>query len=128
NSVVFVLEDDAQNGPDHVDAHRSIAFVAGPYIKRSYVDHTMYSTSGMLRTMELILGLPPMSQYDAAAIPMYRCFTIKTDTSAYNHIDAHVDINARNLSVNKLSKESEVFNLADADDVPDLKFNQVLWK
>ncbi len=61
-SAIFVLEDDAQNGPDHVDAHRSIALVVSPYTKRKFVDHTMYSTSGMLRTMELILGLPPMSQ------------------------------------------------------------------
>ena len=73
-SVVFILEDDAQNGPDHVDAHRSIAFVAGGFVKRGFVDHTMYSTSGILRTMELILGLKPMSQYDAAATPMWRCF------------------------------------------------------
>jgi hypothetical protein len=55
--------------PDHVDAHRSIAFVAGGFVKRGFVDHTMYFTSGMLRTMELILGLKPMSQYDAAASP-----------------------------------------------------------
>jgi len=66
-SVVFIVEDDAQNGPDHVDAHRSTAYVAGGLVKRKFVDHTMYSTSSMLRTIELILGLPPMSQYDAAA-------------------------------------------------------------
>ncbi|MGZ3778109.1 MAG: bifunctional YncE family protein/alkaline phosphatase family protein, partial [Mucilaginibacter sp.] len=63
-SVVFVLEDDAQDGPDHVDAHRSPVYVVGPYVKRNAVVHDMYSTSGVLRTMELILGLPPMSQYD----------------------------------------------------------------
>ena len=63
--AVFVVEDDAQNGPDHVDAHRTIAFVAGPYVKRGVVDHRMYSTASMLRTMELILGLQPMSQFDA---------------------------------------------------------------
>ncbi|MBM2842138.1 MAG: bifunctional YncE family protein/alkaline phosphatase family protein [Bacteroidetes bacterium] len=72
HSVVFIVEDDAQNGPDHVDAHRSTAYVAGGYVKRHFIDHTMYSTSGMLRTIELILGLPPMSQYDAAAEPMWR--------------------------------------------------------
>ncbi|MCU0256496.1 MAG: hypothetical protein MUF60_07115, partial [Vicinamibacterales bacterium] len=66
-SAIFVLEDDAQNGPDHVDAHRSIALVVSPFTKRRFVDSTLYTTSGMLRTMELILGLPPMSQYDAAA-------------------------------------------------------------
>jgi len=69
-SAIFVLEDDAQNGPDHVDAHRSIALVVSPFSKRRVVDSTMYSTSGVLRTMELILGLPPMSQFDAAATPV----------------------------------------------------------
>ncbi len=73
-SAIFVLEDDAQNGPDHVDSHRSPAFVISPFTKRGAVDSTLYTTSGMLRTMELILGLPPMSQYDAAATPMYNAF------------------------------------------------------
>ena len=74
DSAIFVLEDDAQNGPDHVDSHRSPAFVVSPYTRRGAVDSTLYTTSGMLRTMELILGLPPMSQYDAAATPMYSAF------------------------------------------------------
>ena len=74
-SVVFILEDDAQNGPDHVDAHRSPLYIAGPYVKRNFVDHTPYTTSGVLRTIELILGIPPMSQYDAAATPLWRSFT-----------------------------------------------------
>ncbi|HLL41774.1 MAG TPA: alkaline phosphatase family protein, partial [Segetibacter sp.] len=78
-SAVFIVEDDAQNGPDHVDAHRTTAYLAGPFVKRKFVDHTMYSTSSMLRTMELILGLPPMSQYDAAATPMFKSFTSKPD-------------------------------------------------
>ncbi len=83
-SVVFILEDDAQNGPDHVDAHRSPVFVIGPYVKHNIVIHEMYSTSGVLRTIELILGLPPMSQYDAAAMPLYECFTGKPDLSPYH--------------------------------------------
>ena len=68
--AVFVVEDDAQNGSDHVDAHRTVALAIGPYIKQHSVDSTMYSTSSMLRTMELCLGLEPMSQFDAAARPM----------------------------------------------------------
>ena len=71
DTAIFVLEDDAQNGPDHVDAHRSPALVVSPYTKRRHVDSSMYSTSSMLRTMELILGLKPMTQFDAAAQPMY---------------------------------------------------------
>ena len=84
-SVVFIVEDDAQNGPDHVDAHRSPVYVAGPYVKRNFVDHTPYTTtSGVLRTIELILGLPPMSQYDAAATPLWRCFTSTPNLNAFN--------------------------------------------
>ena len=77
--AIFVVEDDAQNGSDHVDAHRTVALAISPYIKRHSVDSTMYSTSSMLRTMELILGLEPMSQFDAAARPMFDSFTNQPD-------------------------------------------------
>jgi YVTN family beta-propeller protein len=127
-SVVFILEDDAQNGPDHVDAHRSPVFVVGPYVKRNAVIHNMYSTSGVLRTIELILGLPPMSQYDAAAMPMYECFTGKPDFSPYIAKPAQVDLEQRNIAVNASSKRSEYFNLAKEDAVPDLELNEVIWK
>ncbi len=127
-SAVFILEDDAQNGADHVDAHRSPGFIISPYLKRGFVDHTMYSTSGMIRTMELILGLPPMSQYDAAATPMYRAFTSTPDVTPFKAIEANVDINEKNVAVNKLSRDSELFNLAKADAIDDLKFGEIVWK
>jgi len=127
-SAVFILEDDAQNGPDHVDAHRSPAYLISPYVKRNFVDHTMYSTSGMLRTIELILGLPPMSQYDVAAMPMFRCFTSVPDTTAYVALPANVNIEERNTAWNKLAKESAKFNLAKEDAIPDIPFNEVIWK
>ncbi|MFA6271413.1 MAG: bifunctional YncE family protein/alkaline phosphatase family protein [Candidatus Paceibacterota bacterium] len=127
-SVVFILEDDAQNGPDHVDAHRSPAFVIGPFVKRKYVDHTMYTTSGMLRTMELILGLPPMTQYDAAATPMWRLFTKKPDFTPYNHLPVSVNLNDKNPVNTKLGKLSEKFNWTREDAVPDLVFNEILWQ
>src|SRR5262245_53242007 len=95
-TAIFALEDDAQNGPDHVDAHRSIAFVASPYNRRGHVDSTMYTTSGMLRTMELILGIPPMSQYDAAATPMFNSFTNKADLTPFKHRPAKYDLTERN--------------------------------
>ena len=82
-TAIFVVEDDAQNGPDHVDAHRTTAFVISPYTKRGAVDSTMYSTSSMLRTMELILGLKPMSQFDAAATPMFNSFQATPDLRPY---------------------------------------------
>lgn len=127
-SVVFILEDDAQNGPDHIDAHRSPVFVAGPYVKRNAVIHGMYSTSGVLRTIELILGLPPMSQYDAAAMPLYDCFTSKPDLTPYTAKPAQVDLEQRNIAVNESSKRSELFNFAREDAAPDIDLNEVVWK
>ena len=127
-SVVFILEDDAQNGPDHVDAHRSPAYIVGPHVKRNYVDHTMYSTSGMLRTIELILGMPPMTQYDAAATPMWRCFTSTPDFTTFDHLPANVDLNDKNPANTPLAIFSEKFDWSKEDAVPDLTFNEILWQ
>ena len=127
-SVVFILEDDAQNGPDHVDAHRSTAYVVGPYVRRNYVDHTMYSTTSMLRTIELILGIPPMSQYDAAAEPMWRSFTNKPDLTAFTALPNNIDLSEKNTAVNELSRKSAQFNFAKVDAINDFQFNEVLWK
>ena len=127
-SVVFILEDDAQNGPDHVDAHRSIAFVAGGFVKRGFVDHTMYSTSGMLRTIELILGLKPMSQYDAAATPMWRCFSKQANPTPFTAREAGVDLAQKNVAVNNNSKRSSLFNLSRPDEIDDLIFSEIVWQ
>src|SRR5260370_42230195 len=69
-TAIFIIEDDAQDGPDHVDARRTTGYVVSPYIKRQTIDSTLYTTSSFLRTMELLLGLPPMSQYYAPANPL----------------------------------------------------------
>ncbi|HLO58168.1 MAG TPA: bifunctional YncE family protein/alkaline phosphatase family protein [Bacteroidales bacterium] len=126
--AIFIVEDDAQNGPDHVDAHRTTAYVAGGFVKDGYVDHTLYSTSSMLRTIELILGIPPMSQYDASATPMWRCFN---STAAHRSFDARpisVDLNDKNMKISEWSKMSDSFNFAKEDRVPDADFNTVIWK
>ncbi|MEJ6979087.1 bifunctional YncE family protein/alkaline phosphatase family protein [Pedobacter sp. P351] len=127
-SAIFVLEDDAQNGPDHVDAHRSPAFVISPYIKMGSVNHTMYSTSGMLRTMELILGLPPMSQYDAAAKPLFDCFSNQPDLTAYKLRSAGVSLDVKNTANNTSAIRSEAFDFSREDLAPDLDLNEVVWK
>jgi hypothetical protein len=127
-SVVFILEDDAQNGSDHVDAHRSTAYLAGGFVKRRFVDHTMYSTSAMLRTIELILGLPPMSQYDAAAMPMWRCFQKKAEVTPFIAKTANVDINRKNVAMNDDARRSMEFNFAYEDAAPDLELNQIIWR
>lgn len=126
-SAVFIVEDDAQNGPDHVDAHRSPAYVAGGLVRRKFVDHTPYSTSSVLRTIELILGLPPMSQYDAAATPMWRCFTATADASPYISLPSNIDLDEKNVAVNEWQRKSELFDFTMEDRAPDQEFNEVLW-
>ena len=88
----------------------------------------MYSTSGVLRTIELILGLPPMSQYDAAAVPLFNCFTSTPELTPYTNKPAQVDLEQRNVADNQSSKRSEFFNLAKEDAIPDLELNDVIWK
>ncbi len=127
-SVILVLEDDAQNGPDHVDAHRSVLLGISPYVKRNYVDHTMYTTASVLRTIELILGLHPMSQYDAAATPLFRSFTIKQDLTPYKHLPNSYPLDEVNTENNKLAKLSAQFNLEREDAADDIAFNSVIWK
>jgi len=126
-TAVFILEDDAQNGADHVDAHRSTAYVAGGFVKRNYVDHTAYSTSSMLRTMELILGLSPMSQYDAAAMPMWRCFDSVAKPIDFKAISPNVDLRTKNVARNEWQRKSELFNFEKEDTNNDVAFNLVLW-
>ena len=127
-TAIFILEDDAQNGPDHIDAHRSPVLVISPFTKRGETINKMYSTSGVLRTIELILGLPPMSQYDKAAIPLYECFTNTLNLSPYTFLKSNIDLEERNVVFNSSAKKSEKFNFAKEDSVPDLELNEVVWK
>jgi YVTN family beta-propeller protein len=127
-SAVFMVEDDAQNGADHVDAHRTTAYLAGPFVKRGFTDHTMYSTSSMLRTMELILGLPPMSQYDAAATPMWRSFTAIANPAPFVALPSNINLMDRNKSNTASARLSAGFDFSKEDLVPDLVFSEVIWK
>jgi YVTN family beta-propeller protein len=126
-TAVFILEDDAQNGADHVDAHRSPVYLAGGFVKRGYVDHTPYSTTSVLRTMELILGMGPMSQYDAAATPMWRCFDSSPKAFPFKAIIPGVSLNEKSTAINQWQKKSEQFNFAKEDSNNDIEFNRVLW-
>lgn len=127
-TAIFVIEDDAQNGPDHVDAHRTCGLVISPYtMLNGKVDSTMYSTVSMLRTMELILGLPPMTQYDELATPMFSCFTNKPDFSPYKLLPPQVDLLARNPKAGKGAEISRKMDFSDYDRAdPDL-LNRLLW-
>ncbi len=126
--TVFIVEDDAQNGHDHVDAHRTVALLAGPYVRRKASIHTMYSTSSMLRTMELILGLEPMSQFDAAAQPMYACFTSTPDFSPFSYRKATWPLDERNKKNAYGGKRSEKMDFSKEDAIDDFALNEILWK
>lgn len=126
--AVFVVEDDTQGGPDHVDVHRAPVFVASPYARRGFVDSTMYSTSSVLRTMELILGLPPLTQYDAAAQPMWAAFQSKSDLRAYRARPANIDIDEKNVASAYGAQRSRELLLDVADSTDDREYNEIIWK
>jgi len=127
-SAVFVLEDDSQNGPDHVDAHRSVALVASPYVRRHSVDSALYTTAGMLRTMELVLGLPPMSQYDASAAPFYGSFQATPVLDAYGHREARVRLDEVNEASAYGAAASLAMDFDEADRTPDRELNEIVWR
>jgi hypothetical protein len=127
-TAIFIIEDDAQDGPDHVDAHRTAGLVISPFVKRERVDSTMYSTSSMLRTMELLLGLPPMSQYDAAATPMYKSFGTQADLTPFNKLAAQVDLDAKNTKLAWGARESQKMDFDDVDRAPAIALNEIIWK
>jgi len=127
-TAIFVIEDDAQNGPDHVDAHRTVGLVISPYTKRHAVDSTQYATVSMIRTIELILGLPPLSQYDAAARPMFASFTDKPDLTPYTHEKARIDLAAVNGANAYGAQRSSKMDFSDYDRVDDFELNEILWR
>ncbi|NOX89348.1 MAG: beta-propeller fold lactonase family protein [Calditrichaeota bacterium] len=127
-SVVFVVEDDAQNGSDHIDAHRSPLLIIGPHVKRNFVDHTMYSTSGVLKTIELILGLPPMTQFDLSATPLLNAFTDKADATPYKAERPQNDMGEPNTPGLYGVRRSGEFNFEKEDAIPDIEFNEIIWK
>ena len=127
STAIFVIEDDAQNGPDHVDAHRTEGLVISPYVKRGQVDSTQYTTASMLRTMEMILGLPPMTQYDQGATPMLSCFTATPDLTAWANISPKVDLEAKNPSKGAGATASAKLDLSGPDRADPDALNAVLW-
>jgi len=126
-TAIFVIEDDAQNGPDHVDAHRTVGLVISPYTKRKYVDSTQYTTVSMIRTMELILGLPPLSQYDAAARPMFASFTNTEDLTPYVHTPAEIDLTTKNTKLAYGAGRSAKMDFSEYDRIDDFELNEILW-
>lgn len=126
--AIFVIQDDVQNGSDHVDAHRSVALAISPYIRRGAVDSTMYSTSSMLRTMELIIGVEPMTQFDAAARPMYNAFDATPDTTPFEALPPRIDITATNQALAWGADLSEQMDFSIPDAADDLLLNEIVWR
>ena len=127
-TAIFVIEDDAQNGPDHVDAHRTVGLVVSPYTRRNCLDSTQYQTVSVLRTIELILGLPPLSQFDAAATPMFASFTDKADLAPYACEPARIDLNAINSPLAYGADRSNKMDFSEYDRIDDFELNEILWR
>lgn len=126
-TAIFIIEDDAQNGPDHVDAHRTVALVVSPYSRLGSVDSTMYSTTSLLRSMELFLGIHPLSQYDAGATPMFACFTGKLDLTPYAFETPKVDLLAKNVKSTPGAAASAKLDFSEVDLADSGTLNRILW-
>jgi YVTN family beta-propeller protein len=128
STAIFVVEDDAQNGPDHVDSHRSVAFVISPFIKRHTVDGTMYNTASVLRTMELLLGLRPMTHFDAAARTIRAPFQTTPDTSSYMAERPRIRLDERNAGNAPDARASARMDFREADLNDDDELTAILWR
>ena len=128
HTAIFVIEDDAQAGPDHVDAHRTPGLVISPYIRRRSVDHTLYTTASFIRTMELALGLPPMTQYDAGATPLFRCFTDRPNTTPFTALPPRTDLAAVNPKKGESAALSKGLDFSAYDRCDPDTLNRLLWR
>jgi YVTN family beta-propeller protein len=127
-TAIFIIEDDAQDGADHVDAHRTVGMVISPFVRRETVDSSMYSTSSMVRTIELLLGLPPMTQYDAAANPMYKTFSAKADLTPYTLRKPEIDLEEKNTLLSYGARRSMKMDFSDDDRAPVQELNAIIWR
>jgi YVTN family beta-propeller protein len=128
DTAIFVIEDDAQDGPDHVDAHRVLAQVISPYTQTGRVDSTFYSSMSMLRTMELILGVKPMTQFDAAATPLIDSFTDRPNFAPFTAQKPQVDLNEVNPPNAPLAAQSAAMDFTREDRAPRAVLNQAIWQ
>ncbi len=134
HTCIFVVEDDPQDGFDHVDGHRSVALVVSPYTRRGFVDHTVYNQTGMVKTIELILGLPAMNQLDLSATPMRICFQNKADLTPYSCLPNRIPLDEMNPPLKSLTgkalewaKKSVELDLDEADEADADTLNHILW-
>jgi hypothetical protein len=133
-TCIFVVEDDPQSGYDHVDGHRTVVQVISPYTRRGYVDHTNYNQTGMVKTIELILGLPPMNQLDLSATAMRDCFAAEANLTPYKARPANIPLDEMNPPLKKLkgtalhwAKKSLALSFDEADEADDDTLNRIVW-
>jgi len=128
SSAIFVVEDDSQDGADHINAHRIPAFVISPYARRNVVIHTRYDLVSVVRTIEIIIGMKPLTLNDARATPMYDVFSgTPTNSAPFTTIPAKVDLLARNDSASPDAKLSNSLNLQSIDRVPQDTLDRIIW-
>ena len=127
STAMFVLEDDAQDGADHVDSHRSIAYVISPYARRHAVDSSLYNTTSVLRTIELILGLKPMTVFDAAARPMWSSLRNEPDLTGYTNESPRVSLTQKNPPKSLTAARSRKLDFSRSDLADDDELNDILW-
>jgi DNA-binding beta-propeller fold protein YncE len=136
STAIFILEDDAQNGPDHVDSHRSPAFVISPWVKHHAVDSSMYNTTSMLRTMEFLLGLKPMTHFDAGARPMTAAFQSQPNPAPYTAEKPRISLEEKNpagvpsgpAAAGVPFGSAARMNFEEADENDDNELNDILWR
>ncbi len=127
DTVIFSVEDDAQAGPDHVSDQRSVALLAGAYVARGIVDHTQYTSSSVLRTIEMLLGLPPMTQFDASATPMTRLFAPAPDVRTWRAVKPLVNLTDVNPATGAGARASMRLDLSKPDADDPAEFNKALF-
>jgi hypothetical protein len=138
STAIFVLEDDSQDGPDHVDAHRSTAYVISPWISQSSIDHQFHNTTGMLKTMEMLLGLKPLTSYDSTANPIMDWNSQAANNAPYSAIlpassiicsqTPAVESLASSDPMRRVIQEAGKLDVEHPDSAPEGKFNELIWK
>ena len=127
STAIFVMEDDAQDGPDHVDAHRTVGFVISPYTRRHAVDSTLYTTVSFVHSMELMVKLEPMTQYDSSAMPVFNAMTEQPDFTPFTHMPARIELAERNKPTGPDAEASAKLDFSHYDLCDPAVLNGILW-
>jgi YVTN family beta-propeller protein len=138
STAIFIVEDDSQDGPDHVDAHRGTGYVISPWIKQSSIDHRFYNTDSVLKTMELILHVPSLTSYDGGAMPIMDWDTQPNNIAPYTAVPAAQEVVCEKTPTldrisfsdprRQLIIESNKMDFEHPDSAPSRRLNEIIWK